>query len=180
MSSSRPTEFDEAVVRAMEKWPDVPECFGWLSLTRRGAWHIKGDLIEHARAVEFLGRHYRGDDQGRWFVQNGPQRVFIALDYTPWVFRFDAHSGFSSHTGIPCNDISDAFEDDEGNVLLTCGLGVGLVDDRDLAALSDHLEYDAEGRGGLHWNNGVLPLRSITRELVARTFGFVADPEPTP
>jgi len=83
MSSSRPTEFDEAVVRAMEKWPDVPECFGWLSLTRRGAWHIKGDLIEHARAVEFLGRHYRGDDQGRWFVQNGPQRVFIALDYTP-------------------------------------------------------------------------------------------------
>ena len=87
--SSQPwPAFDDEVIRAMAKWPDVPQCFGWLSLDVRGRWRIQGELIAHTRAQAFLSRHYRADEQGRWYVQNGPQQVFVALDYTPWIYRW--------------------------------------------------------------------------------------------
>ena len=80
-------EFDDEVVRAMARWPNVPQCFGWLRLDRRGNWRIKDAVITHQRAIAFLSRHYRADDRGRWYVQNGPQQVFVTLDYTPWILR---------------------------------------------------------------------------------------------
>ena len=91
---------DEIVVRAMQKWPNVPNVFGWLKLDRRGHWLVKsrtgGDArtvferISNAAVVEFIGRNYQADDKGRWFFQNGPQRVFVTLEYTPLVYRLRA------------------------------------------------------------------------------------------
>ena len=85
---------DEIVLRSMLKWPDVPAVYGWLSLDRRGNWMIKTvagrfERIAHAAVREFIGRNYASDPEGRWYFQNGPQRVFVALDYTPWVYRLD-------------------------------------------------------------------------------------------
>ncbi len=96
---------DEIVSRSMLKWPDVPAVYGWLSLDRRGNWAIKTaggrfERIANAAVREFIGRNYAADAGGRWYFQNGPQRVFVALDYTPWVYRLaDAGEGILAHTG---------------------------------------------------------------------------------
>jgi hypothetical protein len=39
---------DEAVRQALARWPDVPDCFGWLSLSRRGEWQLPDGPIRHA------------------------------------------------------------------------------------------------------------------------------------
>ena len=85
---------DEIVIRGMLKWPNVPAVYGWLSLDRRGSWMIKNvsgrfERIANAAVNDFIGRNYAVDEEGRWYFQNGPQRVFVALDYTPWVYRLD-------------------------------------------------------------------------------------------
>src|SRR4051812_48078794 len=90
----------------MQKWPDVPRVYGWLSLDRRGQWCIKSaaagrfERIGNRAVTEFIGRNYDRDEAGRWFFQNGPQRVFVTLQYTPWIYRLsDAGTGWVSHTG---------------------------------------------------------------------------------
>ena len=51
----------------------------------------------------FIGRNYERDERGCWFFQNGPQRVFVQLDYTPLVLRVVGASGapleLEAHTG---------------------------------------------------------------------------------
>ena len=68
---------DAVVLRAMAKWPNVPAVFGWLSLDRRGRWLLRGEPIGNAAARQFISRNYQSDPHGRWFFQNGPQRVFV-------------------------------------------------------------------------------------------------------
>ncbi|WP_269459885.1 DUF2946 family protein [Polynucleobacter necessarius] len=75
----------------------MPNCFGWLALDRRGQWrmrdeftqqnHLPGQVIQHIALNHFIARNYACDELGRCFFQNGPQRVFITLDATPWVSR---------------------------------------------------------------------------------------------
>lgn len=169
--------FDAEVERAMAKWPNVPRCFGWLELDRRGTWRIRGEAIRHPRAVAFLGRHYRSDEAGRWYVQNGPQQVFVTLAYTPWVYRYAPADGFATHTGVPASDVTTVLVDDEGNLLLETALGVGLVDDRDLEAVSALLAFDdAETPSTLTWNDAALPVGRVARADVAARFAF--DPSP--
>ena len=76
---------DPIVIQAMAKWPNVPNVYGWLTLDRRGNWLIKGDRISNPGVVAFIGRNYGADEQGRWYFQNGPQRVFVTLEYAPYV-----------------------------------------------------------------------------------------------
>ncbi|MGB8856825.1 MAG: DUF2946 family protein [Burkholderiales bacterium] len=123
---------DDIVRQAMAKWPNVPDVYGWLSLSRRGEWRIKGEKISNPTVSDFISRNYTHDEQGRWFFQNGPQRVFVQLDYTPMVYRLADTSAIESHTGIPVSRISGAYIDDGGSLLLDTEAGVGVVDDRDL------------------------------------------------
>src|SRR5690242_19523336 len=74
---------DESVARSIVKWPNVPAVFGWLELDRRGNWRIKGEKIANAALREFIGRNYERDERGRWFFQNGPQRVYVRLACAP-------------------------------------------------------------------------------------------------
>ena len=78
---------DDIVKQAMARWPNVPHVYGWLSLDRRGVWRIKNDTVTSELIAAFIGRNYASDDAGRWFFQNGPQRVFVALEYTPFIYR---------------------------------------------------------------------------------------------
>jgi len=170
--------FDDEVVRAMAKWPDVPQCFGWLSLDVRGQWRIQGEAIQHARAQSFLSRHYRSDEQGRWYVQNGPQQVFVSLDYTPWIYRWQPDQTFTTHTGLASRELLAVYLDDDGNLLLHTELGIGLLDDRDLAGCECLIEYDDAGAPeSFLWREHVKPLRSVARAEVAGRFGFVATPQ---
>lgn len=174
---------------AIAKWPDVPAVYGWLRLDCRGAWRLKGDPVRHAGLAAFLGRQYASDAAGEWFVQNGPQRVFVALDYTPWVYRLAPDGSLTAHTGETAGPASGVWVDDEGSVLLATALGVGLVDDRDLAqwfgecrgkegeaADAEALAAWGVAGGGLSWRG--MPVRRIARQEVAARFGF--NPEPAP
>jgi hypothetical protein len=48
---------DEAVLRAIARWPNVPSVYGWLSLDRRGNWSIKGQRIANRSITEFIARN---------------------------------------------------------------------------------------------------------------------------
>ena len=130
---------DDAVIRAMARWPNVPAVWGWLSLDRRGAWRIKGGTIPNRAAVAFIARNYASDRQGRWFFQNGPQRVFVDLAYTPWIYSLDGRGALVTHTGRDCGAVKGAWIDETGTMILLGEPGPGIVDDRDLLALSDRL-----------------------------------------
>ncbi len=183
---------DEIVLRSMLKWPDVPSVYGWLELDRRGSWRVKGasgafSRITNAAVVDFIGRNYAADGAGRWYFQNGPQRVFVALEYTPWVWRLDdAASRLVSHTGAAAGELRAAFLDERGALLLETALGIGLVSDRDLAAIAEHVPAQVpEGVAAgavaectlLGQRVRVAPIRS--GEVAAR-FAFVPRPRPAP
>jgi len=137
--------FDKQVIRALEKWPNVPACYGWLRLDRRGNWLIQEQSISHPRAIDFLGRNYGCDENGNWFVQNGPQRAYCNLDYTPWIYRLDGLDQLFTHTQNPIKEIRGLVVDDNGDILIETEYGIGLLEDRDLARFIEILESQAEG-----------------------------------
>jgi len=190
---------DEIVLRSMLKWPDVPAVYGWLSLDRRGNWMIKTvagrfERVGNAAVREFIGRNYAADAEGRWYFQNGPQRVFVALDYTPWVYRLDdAGQGLVAHTGAVPRTLEAVFLDDAGALLLETEIGIGVLLDRDLSAVLERLTdvrgraverlledvaHGAEARATLQGKSvRVARVRSAD---VPRRFGFVERPAPRP
>lgn len=123
----------------MAKWPNVPAVYGWLSLDRRGHWLLKGERVANPGIAAFFGRNYSHDEQGRWFFQNGPQRVYVTLDYTPHVYRIVSAPGaglmLESHSGAAVSTIRAAYIDEAGQLLLDSDLGIGLVHDADLETL---------------------------------------------
>jgi len=151
---------DDIVARSLAKWPNVPAVYGWLELDRRGNWLIKGERIANRALREFIARNYEADEDGRWFFQNGPQRVFVKLAYTPLVVHHEGETlvdhcerRFES-TGV--------FQDDEGSVLIDGARGIALLDDRDLERYADLAER----------------LPRIAKADVEARFGFVRDPSP--
>ena len=138
---------DEQVLRGMAKWPDVPAVFGWLGLDRRGNWLLKGEPITNPTVVAYIGRNYERDAQGRWFFQNGPQRVFVALDYTPLVYRVVATEPLEieAHTGKRVTALAGAGVDDEGTLILDTEHGPGIVHDLDLESILPALT-DSNGK----------------------------------
>lgn len=174
---------------AVARWPQVPACYGWLSLDRRGRWRLQGEPVTHAGLIAFMNRQYGTDGQGRWFLQNGPQRVFAALAYTPWVFRLEGDGGLTAQTGEAAGPVSGVWLDEEGNVLLLAAQGIGLLDDRDLgrfvgecrhadgsAADEESLLAALAGGPPVTWRG--TRVAGIRREDVAGRFGFVAEPTP--
>jgi len=149
---------DEIVARSLAKWPNVPAVYGWLELDRRGNWLIKGQRIGNQALREFIGRNYESDDRGRWFFQNGPQRVYVRLAYTPLVMHYEG-SGLFDHCGRSVEAL-ETFLDDEGSILIRGSHGIGLLDDRDLERYADSGD----------------DLPRIARSEVAKRFGFVPDP----
>lgn len=186
---------DAYVIRAMARWPQVPAVFGWLELDRRGEWRIKGERLKHRMAVDFINRNYAADDSGRWFFQNGPQRVYVGLEYTPWVYHLDADDRLLTHTRETVEVIGGVYLDGDGDLLLSTERGIGLVDDRDLDAFSARLDLPrggadagrleaavAETQSGrssdllLRWRGRSHPVGHVERAAAASRFGFNPDP----
>lgn len=156
---------DSVVARAMAKWPNVPAVYGWLSLDRRGNWRIRSttdrfERITNAALREFISRNYEADSAGRWYFQNGPQRVYVTLAYTPLVVHYEGDQ-FIDHCGRPFA-ARTIYLDDEGSVLMAGEPGIALLDDRDLGR---YAESEAL-------------LQRITRAEIPARFGFVQDPKP--
>jgi len=171
---------DELVLRSMLKWPDVPAVYGWLRLDRRGAWRIRiasaaGPVFEsigNAALNEFIGRNYASDERGRWFFQNGPQRVYVTLAYAPFVYRFDGEC-LTDQCGRRETAVDGAWLDEEGSLVLLAGGHPGVLDDRDLAAVADSL-----AAGYFPIARARVLLGGLARNEVGRRFGFEADPSP--
>jgi hypothetical protein len=126
---------DEIVARSLAKWPTVPAVYGWLALDRRGNWLIKGEKIGNAALREFIGRNYEPDARGCWFFQNGPQRVYVRLAYTPLIVHFEGEA-LKDHCGRPFR-ADQVLLDDAGSVVIAGEGTVALLDDRDLARFAD-------------------------------------------
>lgn len=201
---------DDIVIRAMAKWPNVPVVYGWLALDRRGQWSIKSaapaasadapaqfEPVGKPKLIEFIGRNYTHDEQGRWYFQNGPQRVYVSLEYTPLVYRIaSAHPlAFETHTGVACVALQSAWMDEAGNLLLATEHGPGLLLDRDLPRALEALSY-ADGHAldeerllalieagddaaGVYFNTGSasLPLALIKSDEAPLRLGYVREPQ---
>jgi hypothetical protein len=187
---------DPSVLAAMAKWPDVPDVYGWLALTARGQWRLRGEPIANAAIVEFIGRNYAADGRGCWHFQNGPQRVFVDLELAPWVFRVQRDGALRTHTGRAPRALCGAALVDGASVVLLTDLGAGNVDDRDAGRLLRAL-VDSEGRQlddtelervfnddagafvaaaqcGL--GQAAVPLRPLAAADLGKAYGFVSAP----
>lgn len=169
---------DDIVRQAMTKWPNVPNCFGWLALDRRGQWRMRneyaqanklsGEPIRHAALIDFIVRNYAHDDAGRWFFQNGPQRVYVELEAAPWVWRLQAAGPgkppqISGHTGREAV-FGSAWLDDAGRLFLECDIGFGLVHTLDAGLAADAIEAG-------DWRLSEMPFA-----LMPSRFGYVLSP----
>lgn len=186
---------DDIVKAALAKWPNVPDCYGWLGLDARGNWYLrddqaqaagpfcapsnepgrrlasKGSLLKHDKLIDFIQRNYESNPQGEWFFQNGPQRVYVELEATPYVWRVNLdNSGgapdfeVTSHTGQVAIT-QRCFIDEHGRVYLETALGFGLVHTQDMLQAADAIE------SGL-W----VPQEVLAKDLQAR-FGYVRSPQ---
>ena len=184
---------DDIVKAALAKWPNVPHCTGWLLLDRRGQWRMRdeacqaqgglGTPIRHEALIGFINRNYAADALGQWYFQNGPQRVYVELAYTPWVVRLAADD-----TGVLAltDQAGGRFEpasvwvDEEGSILFAEADGgrIALLHDHDLDLFASHAALSDDGtRGEMRWRaDRTLTLDALERETVASRFGFVASP----
>ena len=161
---------DAIVEAALKKWPNVPNCYGWLALDARGDWYmrddriqaagpfprVKGSRIEHEKLREFIERNYASDADGAWFFQNGPQRVYVELEAAPYVWRLDPGSagsgnegsghegspGITSHNGLHAA-FRSAHVDEAGRLFLATDIGLGLVHTLDIELAADAVERGA-------------------------------------
>jgi Protein of unknown function (DUF2946) len=201
---------DEQVLRSLIKWPNVPHCFGWLALDRRGQWRMRdefaqanqlaGSVIQHAALNEFISRNYAHDSLGRYFFQNGPQRVFITLDATPWIVRIIPSEGGPQLLTQCGTEIEPhgALSDEKGNIYITGlipqslsdqidstvftkteFLSVALLHDHDLDLFSEQSRVQEEAcsfRGTWQWQGKDLPIEPIFSAELGKRFHFIKAP----
>lgn len=178
---------DDIVKAALKKWPNVPHCHGWLGLDARGDWYMrdervqaegpfpqaKGNRVTLDKLKAFIARNYLPDERGAWFFQNGPQRVYVALEAAPWVLGVqrvaDAPSGFvlATHTEQAVRSVQACWLDEQGRLFLATEQGLGIVRSLDMDVAADALEA------------GVWPvLQEAEFAALPARYGYVLSPEP--
>ena len=185
---------DDIVKQALAKWPNVPDCYGWLGLDARGNWYMrddpvqaagpfsggslqsKGSMLKHEKLIDFIQRNYESDAMGRWFFQNGPQKVFVELEATPWIWRIsrglntgvnhESKDGFevTAHDGRAAQ-VQGCVLDEHGRVYLQADIGFGLVHTQDVALAADAVEA------------GVWVLQDVIASELPERFGYVISPQ---
>lgn len=193
---------DDIVKQAMAKWPNVPHCYGWLALDARGVWRMRdetaqraeapGDKLTNAALVGFINRNYLHDERGCWYFQNGPQRVYVNLEATPFIARTDPAQGLVLHTGQAMAAPEQVFMFETGSIAWRAGEQLAQLDDRDVAQLLQAMELDGKpvadeglmawleggpGRLALRWQGREIAVERVTLEEAAQRFSFVQRPD---
>ena len=181
---------DDIVKAALAKWPNVPDCYGWLGLDARGNWYMrddqaqaagpfcgragpdhggqrasKGSLLLHDKLIDFIQRNYESDSRGQWYFQNGPQRVYVELEVAPYIWRIADDFSVAAHTGKAARP-QRCIVDEVGRVYLETDLGFGLVHTQDMTHAAEAVEQ------GL-W----VPQEAAASDLPAR-YSYVTRPQP--
>lgn len=173
---------DDIVKQAMLKWPNVPHCHGWLGLDARGNWYMrddqaqarggfasgvagaKGSMLQHAGLIEFIQRNYAADDAGQWFFQNGPQRVYVELEATPWVWRISDDFHITGHDGRQA-EWRQCWTDERGWLYCDTSTGFGLVHTQDVAAAAEAIEQ------------GLWTVAETSLDELPTRYGYVTSPQ---
>jgi hypothetical protein len=173
---------DDIVKQAMAKWPNVPDCYGWLGLDARGNWYMRDDRVQalgpfdggvpgckgselrHGKLIDFIARNYAPDAQGCWFFQNGPQRVFVELQSTPLIWRLQPDGSVQDHI---CRgaQVQNCWLDESGHLYLAADTGFGLVHSQDMHQAAEAIEQ------GLWQPQEVMQVQLQSR------FGFIRSPQ---
>jgi len=173
---------DDIVKQAMAKWPNVPNCYGWLGLDERGHGYLrddpaqaggsfqsgvpgaKGSLLQHEKLIEFIHRNYAADSTGAWFFQNGPQRVYVELSVTPFVWRLSSDFKLTAQTGTE-TQAQTCYTDEAGRVYFQTAMGFGLLHTLDVAKAAEGLEL------------ALWPLETIEADQMPKKFGYITSPQ---
>lgn len=173
---------DEIVKQAMNKWPNVPACYGWLGLDARGNWYMrdehaqqcgafasglpgaKGAELKHEKLRAFIERNYDCDEDGCWYFQNGPQRVYVELEQVPWIWRLQPNGKILSHTGLEVS-LRAACLDEHGHLYLQTSAGFGIVHPQDMWDASERLEKEKE------------KTEDVRHDDLPTQYGFVRSPQ---
>ena len=195
---------DPQVQQALIKWPNVPHCFGWLALDARGNWRMRdnqaqtlnllGDKIHNPTLRAFINRNYLADEIGRYYFQNGPQRVYVNLQATPYIAQFFPDLGWILHTGQKMPLCNQVWMTEDGAIILKSGNYVAQIDDRDMTQalaqikingrvatteeLMDFLENKKPSElYQMAFENVILPLKKATLQQLAAQIPFVVEPK---
>lgn len=173
---------DDIVKQALAKWPNVPDCYGWLGLDARGNWFMrddqaqalgpfaggspesKGSQLRHEKLIDFIQRNFEADAQGQWFFQNGPQRVYVELEATPLIWRLSDDFCVKDHLGRSAT-LQACLMDEDGHLYLHTNTGFGRVHTMDMHTAAEAVEQ------GLWTVSDVLSADLPTR------FAYVASPQ---
>jgi len=190
----------------MAKWPNVPHCYGWLALDARGAWRMRdeaaqradapGDKLGNAGLVGFINRNYLADERGCWYFQNGPQRVYVNLEATPFIARTDPQQGLILHTGRAAGNLEQVFMTDTGTMILRTADALAQLDDRDVAQLLQAMTLDGQpvadalvddallawlehgaGQLALRWQGQEIAVEQLAANELPQRFGYVQRPD---
>jgi hypothetical protein len=194
---------DAIVEQALAKWPTVPHCYGWLLLDARGNWRMRneaaqsqnlpGEKIAHPALIGFINRNYTHDDQARWYFQNGPQRVYVDLEATPYIAHTEPGNGFVLQTGAQLTHTETAWLSDKGRIFLQAEGIFALLDDRDLMQCLSSLILDdqsiddeklmtwldrhgASSALSLQHEGRKIPVNFLTEAGISEEFKFIRTP----
>lgn len=201
---------DQIVLDSLKKWPNVPFCYGWLALDRRGEWRMRnefaqqnnlpGDVIRHTALKEFIERNYARDLHGQCFFQNGPQRVFVDLGYTPWIVRLIPDgNGWRMETtsGISVTP-TQCLLDEDGQILIEATFpiiqeqmnsdqafaeeyicSIALLHDHDLEIFSSLAQISQNAcslSGKFEWANQSISIEQVLSTDIAKRYRFIDKP----
>jgi hypothetical protein len=103
------------------------------------------------------------DAQGCWYFQNGPQRVYVELEATPFIWRVDEQGAITS-SAKQAATLVQVYMDERGWPYLHTSLGFGLVHTQDVASLAQALEI-------LYW-----PIEEVQASELPARFGYQMSP----
>ena len=192
---------DKQVELALAKWPNVPHCYGWLGLDARGVWRMRdqraqelgllGDKITNVALRGFINRNYQSDQDGNYYFQNGPQRVYVDLQSTPYIAHLDPARGWVLHNDAVLPRCDAVWMLEDGNLVLHGADVLAQIDDRDMTAALTELRFNDQSISDeflLNWlenpqvgltflfNQRPVPVQLTNLAELARQYRFISKP----